>query len=105
MNGLLLKGFGTLNTIVKKGFGKTLVVIIAPPTQPPRRENLGGGGYIELPPEPHPFRLIETKAIVVRARKKKILVKVIQDKLDVFAYFKFLKYSRIQVVFKGIEND
>ncbi len=105
MNSLITKGFAKLNSLITKGFGKTLVVIISPTPKPPRRENFGGGGYVEQPPVPHPFRLIETKAIVVPFRKKKILVKVIQDKLDVFVDLKFLRYSKIQVVFKGIEND
>jgi len=97
---ILTKGFGTESSLVTQGFGKTLTIIITP-IEPEKRA--GGGGYIEQPPEQHPFRLIETKAIVVPIRKPNIIVKVNIEELDVGAEHVFTKYNKIRIMFQGIE--
>ena len=97
---ILTKGFGTESSLVTQGFGKTLTIIITP-IEPEKRA--GGGGYIELPPEQHPFRLIETKAIVVPIRKPDIIVKVSMEELDVKVEHSFTKYDKIRIIFRGIE--
>lgn len=96
---ILTRGLGTLSKLVTRGFGKTLTIIITP-VQPEAR---GGGGYIEQPPEQHPFRLIETKAIVVPIRKPDIIVKVSMEELYVEAKHTFTKYNKIRIMFQGIE--
>lgn len=64
-----------------------------------------GGGYIELPPEKHPFELINTKDINIPFNNPNITVKVNMIELEVNAEYVFTKYNKINIVFKGIEND
>ena len=95
---IVTRGLGKLSRLLTRGFGKTLTIIITP-VQP-----TGGGGqvyYQEL--EPHPFRLIETKAIVVPIRKPNINVKVTIEELDVNAELDFMQYNKIRIIFRGIE--
>jgi len=94
---LITRGFGALSKILTRGFGSTITIIVTPIIKPS-----GGGGLIELPPEPHPFRLIETKRIKVE-KKQNISVKVIKEELKVEAEYKFDKYNKIKIIFKGID--
>jgi len=63
-----------------------------------------GGGYVEEEAEPHPFRLIETKAINVPLHKPDISVKVNIEELEVEAQHTFTKYDEIRIIFRGIEQ-
>ena len=90
--GTFLTGIHRLAGVTKN----TLYIIIDKPMPT-------GGGYIEEEPEPHPFRLIETKAIVVPIRKPNIIVKVNIEELYVEANHIFTKYNEIRIMFRGIE--
>ena len=95
---IVTRGLGKLSRLLTRGFGKTLTIIITP-VEPPR----GGGTVYYQEPEEHPFRLIETKAIVVPIRKPNINVKVTMKELDVQAEHRFTEYNKIRIIFRGIE--
>lgn len=100
---LITQGLGKRHLLVTRGLGKELVIVVDVRPKP----SGGGGGeyYIEEYPKKHPFELVDTKRIRVPLKRKNINVKVNIEQVDVSADFSFVKYDRIRIIFKGLDND